>query len=201
MWLIIVDGSTPGDPCQRYVEGLADDNTTIVQVGYNIGHGRGMHLGIGLVETKYVLIFDSDVVFVKSPVKLMHAMMDDDTYGVGYLEKTAYDGFDYGAKPQHAGQPYMWMLHPFFHLLNVNRYYDFHPYVHHGAPCYKAALDIHLKGLTDKIVMPFPGLGHTSGKGVNWEPVPGKWILHDTAGTRKERRRRGLMEIEQGWER
>ena len=94
----------------------------------------------------------------------------------------------------------MYMLHPFFHLLQISEYYKFAPYVHHGAPCFKAARDIHLKGLTDKIIKRFPGLGHTHGKGFVWSAVPGEWIKHDTAGTRKSRVKRGKQEIEQGWE-
>jgi glycosyltransferase involved in cell wall biosynthesis len=201
MKLIIIDGSTPDDPCYHYVKTLPDDNTTVGQMGYNIGHGRGMHAGIQMITTDYALIFDSDIVFLKSPVALMLDMMEDDTYGVGYLEKTGLDGFEYGAKPHHKRQDFMWMLHPFFHLLQVRRYYEFYPYVHHGAPCFKTALDIYRRGLSLKILKQFPGLGHTHGKGWSWSPVPGEWILHDTAGTRKDRRKKGLQEIEPGWER
>jgi hypothetical protein len=127
-------------------------------------------------------------------------MMEPDTYGVGYTEKSAYDGYEYGAKPQHKGQPFMYMMHPFFHLLQVSEYFKFHPYVQHGAPCYKAALDIHRRGLTSKIIKILPGLGHTAGKGWCWEPVPGEYVIHNTAGTRKDRVRKGKPEIEEGWD-
>ena len=200
MPIIIIDGSDRSDPCYDYVVSLASEITTVGICGYNIGHGRGMDVGISMCKTRFALIFDSDIVMLKSPVKQMLDMMEDDTYGVGYLEKSAYDGYEYGAKPKHKGQPHMYMLHPFFHLLQVSEYYKFHPYVHHGAPCYKAALDIHKKGLTDKIIKRFPGLGHTHGRGFVWSAVPGEWIKHDTAGTRKDRVRRGKQEIEQGWE-
>jgi len=160
-----------------------------------------MHFGIGHCDTPFALIFDSDIVMVKSPVQQMLDMMEPDTYGVGYTEKTAFDGFEYGAKPTHAGKPFMYMLHPFFHLLQISQYHRFHPYVHHGAPCFKAALDIHRKGLTDRIIKVFPGLGHTAGHGWVWSAVPGEYIKHDTAGTRKERRSHGLPEIEGGWQR
>jgi len=201
MKLIIVDGSTINHPCYKYVQTLADDNTVVYRLGYNIGHGRGMHFGINHCETPLALIFDSDVVFVKSPVKRMVEMIEADTYGVGYLEKTAYDGFEYGAKPEHTGRPWMYMLHPYFHLLQISQYRKFHPYVHHGAPCFKAARDIHLKGLTARIIKSFPGLGHTAGKGWVWDAVPGKWIIHNTAGTRRMRVQRGQNDIEGLWER
>ena len=200
MPIIIIDGSDKDDPCYSYASSLASAVTTVGVCGYNIGHGRGMDAGIRLCKTRFALIFDSDIVMLKSPVQLMLDMMEEDTYGVGYLEKSAYDGYEYGAKPQHKNKPYMYMLHPFFHLLQVSEYHKFHRYVHHGAPAFKAALDIHKQGLTDKIIKRFPGLGHTHGKGFGWSAVPGEWILHDTAGTRKDRRRRGKQEIEQGWE-
>jgi hypothetical protein len=200
MMIYIVDGSDFNDPCRKYIESLSSPFTTLVLAQYNIGHGRGMDLAIRMCKTKYVLIFDSDIVMIKSPVQKMLDMMEEDTYGVGYIEKSAYDGYEYGAKAEHNGHPFMMMLHPFFHLLQISEYYKFKPYIHHGAPCYQAALDIHLKGLTNKIIKVFPGLGHTSGKGWSWEPVSGEYIKHETAGTRKDRVRRGKTEIEGKWD-
>lgn len=199
--LIIVDGSAPGSPCYNYASSLADGLTKVVLPGWNIGHGRGMDMAIRMCETKYALIFDSDIEMIKSPVQQMVNMMEDDTYGIGYLEKTAYDGFEYGAKREHKHQSWMFMLHPFFHLLQVENYFKFYPYVHHGAPCFKAARDIHLKGLTHKIIKTLPGLGHTGGEGWNWKPVTPEWVIHNTAGTRNDRKRKGKPEIDPGWER
>jgi hypothetical protein len=160
-----------------------------------------MDMAIRMCVTRFALIFDSDIVMVESPVQQMLDMMEPDTYAVGYMEKTAYDGFEYGAKPEHRRQGFMMMMHPFFHLLQVKNYYKFHPYVQHGAPCYKASLDIHQHGLTNKILKVLPGLGHTGGKGWNWKPVPIKWVIHNTAGTRKMRKQKGLPEIEGDWDR
>jgi hypothetical protein len=199
--MIIIDGSDPSDPCYSYVISLASEITKVAVYGYNIGHGRGMHEAIKMVDTRFALIFDSDIVMLKSPVQIMLDMFEEDTYGVGYVEKTALDGYEYGAKRNHYNQEFMYMMHPFFHMIQVSEYFKFHPYVHHGAPCFKAALDIHRKGLTSKIIKILPGLGHTHGKGWSWSAVPGEWVLHDTAGTRKDRVRKGKQEIEQGWER
>lgn len=201
MQVIIIDGSDSSDPCYEYVCSLASDITTVGVYQRNIGHGRGMDAAIRMVKTKYALIFDSDIVFLKSPVQEMLNLMEPDTYGIGYLEKTGLDGFEYGSKPHHGGQEFMYMLHPYFHLLNVARYFDFHPYVHHGAPCFKAALDIHTKRLTSKIIKEFPGLGHSSGQGWVWTGQKREFIQHDPAGTRSARRKRGLPEIELDWER
>lgn len=201
MQIIIVDGSDKTDLCREYVESLKSEYTTLILASFNIGHGRGMDLALQYVKTKYALIFDSDIIMHKSPVEKMLKMMDKDTYGVGYLEKTGFDGFEYGAKPHHYQQGFMYMLHPYFMLLQVSEYFKFHKFVHHGAPCFKAALDIHRSGLTSKIIKEFPGLGHSSGIGWNWKGEPREYIEHHTAGTRKLRRSKGLPEIEQGWER
>lgn len=201
MQIIIIDGSDWNDPCRKYIESLAENPyNTIGLCAYNIGHGRGMDAAIRMCKTKYALIFDSDIEMIKSPVQQMVDMMEADTYGIGYLEKTAYDGYEYGAKPKHKGQPFMWMLHPFFHLLQVSEYFKYAPYTHHGAPCFKAALDIHRRGLTDKIIKRLPNLGHTGGKGWNWKAITPVYVKHETAGTRRERVRRGKGEIEQGWD-
>jgi len=201
MPLIIIDGSDRTDPCYDYVCSLADSITTVGVANYNIGHGKGMDAAIRMCKTRFALIFDSDIEMLKSPVAAMLAMMSADTYGVGYLEKTGYDGFEYGAQPHHRHQGFMYMLHPYFHLLQVSEYHKFHPYVHHGAPCFKAALDIHTKGLTPQIIKEFPGLGHSSGKGWCWEGAPREFIRHDPAGTRHARSAKGLPEIEGKWER
>ncbi len=201
MQMIIIDGSDKADECRRYVENLSSEITTIGLCDHNIGHGRGMDAGIRMVKTKFALIFDTDIVMLKSPVKKMLAMMEEDTYGVGYIEKTGFDGFEYGAQPHHKNQGFMYMLHPYFHLLQIINYFKFHPYVHHGAPCFLAALDIHNKGLTSKIIKEFPGLGHSSGKGWCWTGEPREFIQHDHGGTCKIRALKGLPQIEGNWQR
>lgn len=200
MPIIIVDGSDPGDPCTSYVKTLVSDLTIVVLPGCNIGHGRGMCMGIDQAKTKYALIFDSDIEMLKSPVLAMLEMMEEDTFGVGYIEwKTAFDGFEWGAKLEHKNEGWMPYLHPFFQLINIKNYKKFHPYVHHGAPCYLTMLDIYKRGLSNRILKEFPGLGHSSGKGWNWGGIPREHIRHDTRGTRQARVEKHLPEIEAGW--
>lgn len=200
MPIIIVDGSDPQDPCKKYAESLAGHGTAVISLSKNLGHGRGMCLGIANALTKYALIFDTDIEMFKSPVEAMLAMMEEDTYGIGYLEKTGLDGYEYGAHAHHKGQPWMPYLHPYFQLINLENYRKFYPYVHHGAPCYLAMLDIFKRGLSGKILKEFPGLGHSAGKGWNWTGAPKEFIRHDTRGTRARRVQRRLPEIEGGWE-
>lgn len=201
MPIIVVDGSDRMDPCAIYLRELASNITIPISAGRNIGHGRGMCLGINYVKTCYALIFDSDIEMLKSPVQAMLDMMEEDTFGVGYIEeKTAFDGFEWGAHPGHLSQGWMRYLHPFFQLINVANYHKYHPYVHHGAPCYLTMLDIHKRGLSQKILKQFPGLGHSSGKGWNWAGIPREHIRHNTRGTRDTRTRRRQPEIEGGWD-
>jgi hypothetical protein len=200
MPIVIIDGSNPNDPCAAYVRGLASEITTVISPGYNVGHGRGLCMGIDKAKTRYALIFDSDIEMRKSPIEAMLAMMEDDTFGVGYIEeKTALDGFEWGWPGHDTPGEWMRYLHPMFQLIDVENYRKFHPYVHHGAPCYLTMLDIHKRGLSGKILKQFPGLGHTSGRGLNWTPVPGEHIRHDTRGTCSARAAKRLPEIEGGW--
>jgi hypothetical protein len=200
MNIIIVDGSNRIDPCFLYVKSLTSKITTVESCGFNIGHGKGMDLGIRKVKTKYTLVFDSDIIMLKSPLGQMLSLIQEDTYGVGYIELTGSDGFEYGAHPHHKLETPTKYLHPYFALLQTSEYFKFAPFVHHGAPCYRAMNDIKLRGLSDKILIAFPGLGHTSGKGWNWTGTKREFIKHDTRGTRDERIKKRLPEIEGNWD-
>ena len=186
MPIIIIDGSDSDDPCATYVHALTSDITTVISPGYNIGHGRGMCLGIDNVKTKYALIFDSDIEMLKSPVEAMLAMMEEDTFGVGEIdEKADFDRFVYGRYGHIRG--WVRYLQPYFQLIDIRNYKKFYPYVHHGAPCYLTMLDIHKRGLSGKILKAFPG------------GISGEYICHYSAGTRRSRISKHLLEIEGTW--
>jgi len=171
MHIIIVDGSDPKNPCASYVKTLASNKTKVTSLGYNIGHGGGMCLGIYQAETKYALVFDSDTEMVKSPVRQMLKMMEEDTFGVGWVCKTGFDGIDYGKRPRHQETGHISYLHPYFHLIDIDNYKKYRPYISHGAPCLSTMIDIHKKGLSEKILKDFPDLGD--------------FIKHHHRGTRK----------------
>ena len=200
MKIIIVDGSDKKDFCYLYVSSLESENTSVFHLNYNIGHGRGINLGIFHATTPYVLIFDSDIEMLKSPVQSMLDMMEDDTYGVGYIERTDLGGHDFGARPEHMKHGSMIYLHPYFCLLQLKEYKKYSPFIHHGAPAVNTCLDIHNKGLSHKVIKEFPGLGHSSGRGFSWIGKPREYITHDIAGTRTLRKSKGLSEIEGVWE-
>jgi hypothetical protein len=200
MPIIIVDGSEITNDCHSYVASLKDKNTHPFQVGYNIGHGRGMCAGLYYVQTPYVLFFDSDIEVLNSPVDKMMNLFEEDTFGVGFIERTGFDGFDYGVKPNHLKEGWMPYLHPYFQLVQIKVYRQFHPYSHHGAPCVFTMLDIFKKGLSNKILKEFTGLGHTSGQGFSWKGIPREYVRHDVAGTRKICKKTNQVEIAGAWE-
>ena len=209
MMIIIVDGSTPVMPCYKYLNTLRDRNSNVFHMGKNIGHGRGMHFGIENTETPFALMFDSDIMMKKSPVQAMLDMMEDDTYGVGWIYRTDVTGHEFGSQPQYVDQGPMQYLHPYFCLIQLKEYRKYRPFMHHGAPATHTMLDIHRKGLADKVLKEFPGLGHTSGHGLVWEGRPSEYIQHDTTpcyvdshfgGTGAQRVKAGLLHIEGGWE-
>ena len=199
MKLIIIDGSDKTDPCYSYIASINDPNTEVFQVGYNIGHGRGLCYGIKYITTPYVLIFDSDIEMLKSPVQSMLNMMEDNTYGVGYTEQTDIGGWDFGARPDQVKYGSIRYLHPYFCLLQLKEYSKYPPFIHHGAPAIDTMLAINRAGLVDSVIKEFPGLGHSSGTGLSWKSAPREFIRHDIAGTRTLRRDKGKSEIEGLW--
>lgn len=175
----------------------SDDYTRVYQFKENIGHGRGLDFALRNTETRYALIMDTDTVILKDPLTEMIALMDDYTYGVGCITEVGRDGYDFGAYKKHKIPiPY---LHPFFALINVREYKWYKPFVHHGAPWYKAAIDLYDRGLTDKIKH-FNGLRawdkEASGRMM---PTQTEYVSHDFGGTRRKLKSMGRDEIKLGW--
>jgi GT2 family glycosyltransferase len=196
MLLIIIDNSDIIE-CREKIKGLVDENTIIYQFAENIGHGRGLNFAISKVTTKYVLIMDTDTVILKDPLPEMTAMIEDDTYGVGCITEVGRDGYDFGAFKKHKNP--IKYLHPFFALINVKEYRKYKPFVHHGAPWYKVAVELHDNNLTHKIKH-FNGLRafdkEPSGRLI---PVATEYVRHDFGGTRRKLRSLGRDEIKMGW--
>lgn len=71
MNIIIVDTSDRKNPCYGYVLTLRGPRTKVMHVDKNIGHGKGLCMGINGVQTPYFLIFDSDIEMFKSPISKM----------------------------------------------------------------------------------------------------------------------------------
>lgn len=196
MWMIIVDNSDKGDDCQKYLDIICSENTTVYRLNKNIGHGPGLNYAISKVSTEYVLLMDTDTVILKSPVSEMIKLMDADTYGVGWVTEIGRDGYDYGTfKSQKEPIKY---LHPYFALISIEQFNRYIPFCHHGAPWYKTAVEMHDMGHSWMLKNFLTG--HTSGHGANWTGTPSQWVQHDFGGTRVELRKQGRKEVEGKWE-
>jgi len=196
MKLIVIDGSDKNNDCYKYIAGLPDENTKVYHVSKNIGHGKGLALGISYVQTPFFLTIDSDIEMLKSPVQAMLDMMEDNTCVVGYIEKIDCGGHDFGARPEMMKYGSFKYVHPYFSLYQLKEYKKYKPFCHHGAPAVNIMLDIARKGLSDQVIKEFPGLGHSGGQPINnagnWKAEPREFIKHDRDGTR--------ISIEGGWE-
>ena len=202
MHILIADGSEKKDECYSFLDEIKGKYLTVNHFDYNIGHGRGLHFGLQKAQTPYVLYFDSDIEMVKSPLEGMLAMMEDNTYGVGYIEYVARDGHDFGVFPRHNGQIPVKYMHPYFQLIQVKEAKKYQPPIHHGAPCIATMLDIHDRGLSDIVLKEYKCLGHTNGCGMSWKPCEGEYVIHNVmgfGGTGKMRVAKGLPHIEGQW--
>jgi glycosyltransferase involved in cell wall biosynthesis len=185
MPIILVDGSDPGNSTAAYVKTLASPLTTVMSFGHDVNHGPGMNAGINYCQTRYALLFDTDAELLEPCVGDMLAMMEEDTFGVGFVIPTAFSGFGTWwptpwrkeawhpntAPPTKGGwMPY---LHPYFHLIDIQTYRKFPPYEHSGAPCTPTMLAIYRQGLSNKIIKQFKDM-------VNGTP---KFVKHDGGGT------------------
>jgi glycosyltransferase involved in cell wall biosynthesis len=200
--ILIIDGSDKDNPCYQYVQSIKSNQIQVIQLGVNIGHGKGMDLGIRRIQTQYALIFDTDIVMLKSPLSEMLRLMERDSFGCGWVTEIGTDGYDYGTFPHQKKDGPVKYLHPYFQLVDVKNYKKYYPYVQHGAPCYKTMIDIKRRGLSNKILKHFTGLtGHTNGKGANWVGTPSEYIQHDFGGTRMANKAAGKKEIIGVWDR
>lgn len=164
--LVIVNNSESGDPCTYYIKSLKSELNIIIHTGSNIGHGPGMHVGLKYIRTKYALIFDSDVVFKNDVITPMLDKINDNSFGVGKIVHVDLNGDN--VTPRYTNEkaaqyyrlyggvktsiPY---LHPFCHLLNIANYRKYKPYIDHGAPCIETMIDIHKKGRSKSVLLPF----------------------------------------------
>lgn len=178
--LMIVDGSPRESPCYEYVKSLAGPLDTVFLLEKNIGHGLGMHHALQRAKDEKILIFDSDIEMLQSPVKEMEALLAPGVYGVGEIYKIGRDGLH---RNPVLDLPY---LRPYFMLISLSQYFRFHRYIHHGSPCVKAMLEINHQGLSENALIPFSLQGY---------------IRHDWGGTRKFNRSRMVHEIPNSWER
>lgn len=150
----IIDNSVDGSCSHLTKEWLNDDlHLTVFENDENQGHGDGMHQGIGLANSLYLFIFDSDVTIDKpSLLEDMMEYMDSEIYGVGWLLDLDRGGRNV---PSDYDCEIIKYLYPAFMLLNRNQYYNFHKFTRFGLPPLRAMQEIHDRGL-DKLLIDFP---------------------------------------------
>jgi len=151
MKIIVVDGSPEGSKCWAYAKTLRDKLTKVYLLKYNIGHGKGLDFGIKKAKTKYVLLFDSDIVVKQPFAEVMLNCMDEDLYGMGMIEQVCKDGMYHKSKKDRYLIPY---LHPYFALVNRKKYFEYPPFIHHGSPWIMTMNTIH--SCRKKLIKAFP---------------------------------------------
>lgn len=160
--IIVIDGSD-------IPVSLECPNIVTKSLGYNIGHGLGMDMGIKLSKTDRVLTFDTDVEMRKPCLELMMDKMDDDTYAIGkvYLKNNAT--FYQNHREIFPYDSVVYIVHPSFQIVSKKEYLKYAPYISDGAPTVLSYHDIMRHQKEKEILKDFP---------IN------DYIYHRNAGTR-----------------
>jgi len=158
--IIVINGSD---------EKFEFENTKVIDVGYNIGHGLGMDMGIKMAETDYVLTFDTDIEILRPCLTQMLNKMEEDTYAIGkvYLKNNTSTYLKHiGA---FTGIGVVRIVHPSFQIVNKKEYLKYAPYISDGAPTILSYHDLARRKIDNKVLIDFPVLD---------------FIEHRNAGTR-----------------
>jgi glycosyltransferase involved in cell wall biosynthesis len=156
--IIIVDSSPEGSECRKFIDNL---DAQKVLVDFNISHGRGLHLGITISPTNYVLCFDNDIEVLKPPIEEMLKLIDKETWGVGRLVDLPQENWRVVVTQKEVNlddlsrPPDITYMHPFFHIVNRHVYRKYLPYLHSAAPGQVTFLDIASKN-DKRILKDFP---------------------------------------------
>ena len=160
--IIVIDGSDD-------LGELNYPNVEVKSVGYNIGHGLGMDLGIKMAETDYVLTFDTDIEIEKPCLEQMIEKMKDDTYAVGKIYLKNNTGFYNQHRDVFPSMGVVYIVHPSFQIVSKKEYLRYAPYISDGAPTVLSYHDIARHKKEKEVLINFPVLDY---------------IYHRNAGTR-----------------
>lgn len=132
--IIIVNGSdttAAGNDCTRTAYALSAHykGIQVINVGYNLGHGDGLDLGIRNAQREHVLIFDTDIL-VKQQV--LHLFPLQKYYAAGEVVFVN----DIGINVQ-AGKGIRY-VHPYFAMVNRLQYARGARFTTCGAPLLRA---------------------------------------------------------------
>lgn len=160
--IIVIDGSEV--PCK-----VDYPNVEVIHVGYNIGHGLGLDMGIKMCETDYVLTFETDVEMRRPCIEQMLEKMKDDTYAIGKLYLKNNSDFYNKNRDLFPKHNIVRIVHPSFQIVNKNEYLKYAPYISDGAPTVLSYHDIERHGKSEEVLIDFPVLDY---------------VYHRNAGTR-----------------
>lgn len=133
--IIVIDNSENGNETIR-VKGCE-----IIKTYVNIGHGRGMDLGIKSASTPKVLFFDSDIVMIRNgALEQMINLVTSNVYGVGQIIKVNANGQNNKSIPEE--DKTVNYLHPHFMVVDREKYFKAPPFIHHGAPCLQTMMSM-----------------------------------------------------------
>lgn len=151
--IIVIDGSEVS-----YQTDLK--NVSVIPLGYNIGHGLGMNMGIKLAKTKYVLTFDTDIEMKEPCLELMLEKMKEDTYAIGKMYYNDLSKF-HKERPEHFDleNGVCPIVHPSFQIVQRSEYFKYAPYISDGAPTVLSYHDI-MRHKKEEILIDFPVLDY-----------------------------------------
>lgn len=159
--IIVIDGSE--EPC-----GLEFKNVTFRNVGYNIGHGLGMDMGIKMAETDYVLTFDTDIEMKEPCLELMLEKIEENTYAIGKMYLKSNTAIYNKHRDLFPNIKVVHIVHPSFQIVNKKEYLKYAPYISDGAPTILSYHDL-ARHKKEKDLIDFPVLDY---------------VKHRNAGTR-----------------
>ena len=153
---LIVSDNSAGDECTKELIILSgkDKGINLILNNYNMGHGRGLKVGLDKINTQYAFIFDSDTkILKKGLIEEMLYLIHPDKYGTGFLTNVRQNGH------------LIKYLHPFCALINMELYRQFDPvdttYKQHnptyGAPFINMMYSLYLAN-KDYLLIEFPGM-------------------------------------------
>lgn len=132
--VVVVDNSEKTNECYRICDELAKkDNVNVIHTEENIGHGKGLNIGIKALDTGYIICMDSDSELLDpSLIKdMQEALNDDNVYGSGRVLKLGK-------------LPY---LHLPFCMFKKETFEKHHSFIHHGAPFVRTMQQVRNRGL------------------------------------------------------
>ena len=172
---IVVDGSTP-----EYYNKIKDFSerfdVEIHHFNRNIHHGPGMSYGIQTIETRQILLLDTDIRIVRGGfIEDLQSKLRPDSYGIGDVSTINRDGVNVTSR----GIKY---LHPSCALINKSVVMRYPMPIKHGAPMiapmeslrWRTDILQHEQWVADDLLHSYLKQG---------EPVNRHYIIHEWCGT------------------